>query len=165
MNVVEFLCDRLDTARTWTCSLLEDIEESRWFEQPAPGVQHVAWQVGHLASSQVALIHARCFGKEPSECLPAGFRDKFGRGSTPTADRSAYPPIVEIRDVFDRTHLETLDLIRSIPEGELERPVTGEPHPMFETKAQCIATAATHETFHAGQIGLTRRLFGKSAIR
>ncbi len=165
MNIVELLADRMDTARNWTLDLLEDIEEARWFAAPAPGVQHIAWQVGHLGSSQVALIHARCCGKSPDDCLPAGFREKFGRGSKPVPDGTAYPSIESIRGTFDRVHAETLELIRSFDADRLDEPATGEPHPMFKTKGECIATTISHETFHAGQIALTRRIFGKAAIR
>lgn len=165
MNVIELLVNRLETARGWTCSLLEDIEASEWFHAPAPGLQHVAWQIGHLASSQVTLIHGRCFDKTPSDHIPARFRELFGKGSRPVADPSAYPAPTDIRRVFDRIHSEALELVKSISVDELERPASGDPHPMFITKGQCIAMVAMHESFHAGQIALTRRILGKPPLR
>ncbi len=165
MNTLDVLIDRLQAARRWTCDLLADVEESRWFDAPAPGLGHVAWQIGHLAASQVALIHTRCFNKTYTDHLSASFRDTFGRGSKPVADRSAYPPIPDIRATFDRIHRESIDLISGMNPAELDAPVAGEPHPMFVSKAGAIGMAALHETFHAGQIALIRRLAGKAPLR
>ncbi len=165
MNMIDLLIDRVETARTWTCNLVEGVDASRWFEQPAPDVQHIAWQVGHLAASQVSLIHGRCCGKSPEAHLPATFTEQFGRGSRPTAAAAAYPPIAEIRRVFDGVHAEAIALIRTLPEEELDAPTAGGPHPMFVTKGQCIAMAAMHESFHAGQIALMRRIFGMPPLR
>ncbi len=165
MEMIEFLCDRLTVARSWTTSLLEDIDESTWFDMPAPGINHVAWQVGHLAASQVALIHVRCFAKDYDRCAPAGFREKFGKGSSPLADPSAYPSVADIRAAFDRIQTEAIDLIAAMSESDLNSPAGAEPHPLFSTKQGAIATTALHETFHAGQIALLRRLAGKPPLR
>ena len=165
MNKTEFLVDRLKAARGWTLGLLEDIEASAWFAMPGPGIGHVAWQVGHLTSSQVALIHVRCFDKSYDAVLPSGFREAFGKGSTPVASRGAYPAVAEIRTAFDRIQAEALELIAGMPETELALPPGSDPHPLFTTKRGAIATAALHETFHAGQIALIRRLSGKPPLR
>ena len=74
MNTIDLLIDRLQTARKWTRDLLADIEDACWFDPPAPGVGHVAWQVGHLAASQVVLVHVRCFNRVYTEQVSASFR-------------------------------------------------------------------------------------------
>ena len=165
MNTIDLLIDRLQTARKWTRDLLADIEDACWFDPPAPGVGHVAWQVGHLAASQVVLVHVRCFNRVYTEQVSASFRDTFGRGSKPVADRSAYPPLADIRATFDRIHRESIDLISGINPAELGESAFGEPHLMFKTKGEAIVMAAMHESFHAGQIALIRRLAGKAPLR
>src|SRR5262249_45177110 len=110
MEIVELLINRLQTARKWTLNLIEDTDAARWFDPPAPGIQHIAWQLGHLAASQFALVNVRCFGMKLDEMKPTGYMALFGRGSSPKADKSAYPPLVEIRGVFDRIHQETVAL-------------------------------------------------------
>lgn len=165
MDTVALLTDRLIAARNWTNSLLADVDESRWFNPPAEGLGHVAWQVGHLASSQIILVHMRCFGKQYADCAPNEFQKLFGRGSTPVADSKAYPPIRAIRSFFDRTQAECLAMIATLPASELDKPAGVEPHPMFTHKAGAIGMAAMHEAFHAGQIALIRRLQGKAPLR
>ncbi len=165
MTRIELLIDRLQIARGWTRSLLADIEAERWFEMPAPGVGHVAWQIGHLAASQVVLIHVRCFDLAYTDVVPDLIRTTFGRGSTPVAGSAAYPPLAEIRALFDRIHDDAIDRIRGMKDSELDNQAGEEPHPLFKNKAGAIGTAALHETFHAGQIAMIRRIFGKAPLR
>ncbi len=165
MTTLDLLIERLVAARRWTTSLLADIEESRWFESPAPDVQHTAWQVGHLAASQAVLIHNRCFNIPLAEAVPESFTKQFGRGSKPVADPTAYPSIPEIRRMFDGIQADCLARISQMTASDLELPAYGDPHPMFARRGEAVGMAAMHEAFHAGQIALTRRLFGKAALR
>ncbi|MBX3396003.1 MAG: DinB family protein [Phycisphaerae bacterium] len=165
MTITDLLVERLVMGRKWTESLLADIEESRWFEMPCSPTGHIAWQIGHLAASQIGLVHHRCAGRPLDEVLPEGTRLMFGRGSTPVADSTKYPPISEIRSLFVRTQREVIDMVRNFSAADLESPAGTEPHPMFSSKAGAISMAAMHETFHAGQIAMLRRAFGKAALR
>jgi hypothetical protein len=165
VSVIEQLQVQLRTARQWTNSLLADIAESEWFTPPRAGLGHAAWQVGHLAVSQVALVHGRCFGKAMSDHLPESYKALFGRGSTPVAEQAKYPPIAEIRSAFDRVQAESLQLVGRMSEADLSAATIGDPHPLFSTKGGAAAMAAMHETFHAGQIAMIRRFAGKSPLR
>ena len=165
MEAKDLLINRLEVARHWTASLLKDIEPSAWFDPPGPGLGHAAWQAGHLAASQIMLLHVRCLGKKFPDCAPAEYQKLFARGSTPVADAKAYPPLSTIRDFFDRTQKECLEMIRAMPVAELDKPAGAEPHPMFSDKAGAISTLTMHECFHAGQIALIRRLRGKAPLR
>lgn len=159
------LLDRVTTARKWTNDLITDVEEAKWFDMPAGGIGHVAWQLGHLAASQVALVHMRCFGKKFTDVAPDSFRKTFGRGSEPVADRTKYPPLGEIRSEFDRIQADVLKLVSGLPDAALDEPAGAEPHPMFTTRCGAVGMVALHETFHAGQIAVLRRLFGKAPLR
>jgi hypothetical protein len=164
MHLKDHLIDRLQIARKWTTNLLTDIEPQRWFNMPGGGTGHVAWQVGHLAASQIVLIHNRCFGKPLDACMHEAERLVFGRGSTPVGDPSKYPPIAAIRATFDRIQNEAIEMIRTLTDADLDAPA-GDAHPLFANKAGAIGTAALHETFHAGQIAMIRRVFGKAPLR
>ena len=165
MNKAELLADRLQAARRWTLSLLNDIPESTWFDMSAAGHTHVAWQVGHLTASIVSLIHVRCLGRAFEDCLPADLREKFGIGSSPVADAAAHPPAAEIRALFDRIHADAVAAVTEMTEADLSSPAGGPPHPLFTTREEAVATAVMHEAFHAGQLALLRRLAGKGPLR
>lgn len=149
-------------ARMYTENMLSHIDQADWFRQPAEGVTHVAWQVGHLAVAQYSLALRRVRGEraEDAELISPEFRKLFGKGSIPVPDPAVYPTPEELRAVFDRVHRQVLNESGDWSEESLDE-ATGEPaHPMFKTKGEAIRWSVQHEFIHAGQIGLLRRLCG-----
>jgi len=167
MSQMKSAVDQIRTARLYTKDLLSHIAESDWFREPAEGVTHVAWQVGHLPVAQYSLTLKRIRGEKPGddELLPADFRKLFGKGSVPEADPGKYPSIADIRQVLDRVHQQALDELSALPESVLDEPSIDPPHPMFNTKLGALNWCAQHEFIHAGQIALLRRLFGAAPLR
>ncbi len=153
-------------ARQYTLGLLEDLQPEEWFRQPAAGITHIAWQVGHLAMAQYALTMLRIRGKEPEdrEIISNQFFRRFQKGSVPEGSPQAYPSIEEIRQVFDRVHAQALSELSGYTDEELDVKLP-EPHAVFDTKLGSIYFCPAHEMLHAGQIGLLRRLLGKPPLR
>jgi len=157
---------RIETAREYTLTLLADLEESDWFWQPQGYTTHLAWQVGHLAMAQYGLALFRQRGRQPAdlELMSGRFRKQFSRGSQPSPSAEDYPSITEIRDVFDRVHQQTLQELPTFSESSLNEPIDP-PYSGFPTKFGALLFAVDHEMLHAGQIGILRRLMGKSPVR
>jgi hypothetical protein len=153
--------EQIEFARNYTIWLLDQTQIADWFRQPAGGVTHVAWQVGHLAMAEYRLALERIRGSRPedAELISEDFLRLFGRDSAPQADQAAYPSPAEIRAVFDRVHKQTLGEIKTLAESELDQPVL-KAHSRVKTKLWSLIWCAQHEGVHAGQIGLLRRLLG-----
>jgi len=166
MSHFELLVDQLRSARSYTTRLIETIEPGDWFRQPAEGVTHVAWQVGHITFAQYKLVLERFRGARPEDdrLISPGFLEQFGRGSTPSPDSSVYPAPEEIRAVFDRVYLQAMDELRDVPDEDLDQPPLI-PHPLCPNKRGVLVWCNQHEMLHAGQIGLLRRLLGYSPYR
>ena len=96
--------------------------------------------------------------------MSSGFRKLFSRGSVPEADASKYPPSAEIRATLDRVHGQVLKEAPAFSAEQLKEPVEP-PFAVEATKLGCLLFCSHHETLHAGQLGLLRRLLGKSPIR
>jgi hypothetical protein len=154
-------------ARNYTQRLLDQTDPAEWFRQPAEGVTHIAWQVGHLAMAEYRLalerIRGRLHGDE--QLISDEFLVLFGRDSTPEipADPSRYPSAGEIRTVFDRVHEQTLRELPGIDPASLSEPPT-KPHLLAHTKLASLLWCAQHEMVHAGQVGLLRRLLGHKPL-
>ena len=164
-NIPE-LVDQLTNARKYTENFLDNTDVDDWFRMPSEGVTHVAWQVGHAAIAEYGLALKRVRGRKPEDAdlVSDEFLALFGKGSVPDADTNKYPTAAEIRAVFDRVHLQTIEELQSLSEEVLNEP-TDPPHPMFKTKRGAIQWCANHELLHAGQIALLRRLLGKEWLR
>ena len=124
--------DQIRAARTYTTGLLETIEPRDWFRQPAEGVTHVAWQVGHLAFAQYKLALERIRGARPDDdrLISADFLAKFARGTVPDPDPARYPAPAEIRAVFDGVYKQALDELKDLPDPELDQSPAGPALPL-----------------------------------
>ena len=156
----------IESARGYTRSLIDDIDDDEWFWCPDPAVTHIAWQVGHLAFAQYGLVLFRQRGRlrEDAELMSGSFRRSFGKGSTPAPHRDQYPSRAEIEATFDRIYQQCLKEMPGFDEQQLDEPVDP-PHAAFATRYGALLFAGDHEMLHAGQIGLLRRLMGKPPIR
>ena len=164
--LVEVARKQIDFARAYSLSLLEDVEDSVWFQQPHGCLTHVAWEVAHLATSQYLLTLFRLRGKQPEDelLISKAFLKKFAKQSTPDPDPANNPAPPEIREVFDRVHNQFLEEIAAYTDSDLGDTVI-EPYAVFNTKLGSLFFCSNHEMLHAGQIGLIRRLLGKQPIR
>jgi hypothetical protein len=153
--------EQIEFARRYTNRLLDAIDLADWFRQPAAGVTHVAWQVGHLAMAEYRMALERTRGARPEDAdlISEEFLRIFGRNSVPEVDAGCYPSPAEIRAVFDRVHRQAMQDLPGLSEDELDRPVL-KPHSLVQTKLWALLWCAQHEAVHAGQIGLLRRQLG-----
>lgn len=153
-------------AREYTLSLLNDLSPEDWFRQPAGGVSHLAWQMGHLAMAQYGLCLFRMRGRAEVdlELMSSSFRKKFSKGTIPDPDPAANPAVEEIRGVFDRVFKQAMLELPSFTESQLDETVEM-PYAAYSTKFGGLLFCSHHEMLHAGQIGLLRRLIGKSPVR
>jgi hypothetical protein len=163
---LEIACKQIREAREYTLTLLDGLSDGDWFRQPAEVTTHIAWQIGHLAMAEYGLCLFRIRGRRPEDLdlMTGKFRKQFSRGSTPNSDASVYPSPAEIRAVFDRVHGQAMMELADCSEQNLDEPIE-EPYAVYNTKLGALFFCAHHEMLHAGQIGLLRRLLGKSPVR
>lgn len=163
---LQMAIDQIVAARQYTKSLLENIDQNNWFRQPVEEINHVAWQIGHLAMAQYGLVLFRQRGRklEDTDLMSSSFRKKFSRGTTPNADPAFYPGIDEIMDVFERVYNQSMEELASYPAKQLQDEVDA-PYAAYPNKLGCLIFCAHHEMLHAGQLGMLRRLLGNAPIR
>jgi hypothetical protein len=166
LSNLELACRQIAAARRYTLTLLDGLDDADFFRRPSETLTHIAWQVGHLAMAEYGLCLFRIRGRRPEdlELMPSKFRKAFSRGSTPVDDPQAYPPIAEIRRVFDVIHDQAMQELGECRAEDLEEKIE-EPYAVFDTKLGALFFCAHHEMLHAGQIGLLRRLIGKPPVR
>jgi hypothetical protein len=165
-NRLEIAVRQLEFARRYLLGMIADVPDADWFRMPAGSVTHVGWQVGHLAMAEYGLCLFRLRGRLPEDAslMTSEFRKKFSKGSTPDPDPAQNPPPQELRDVLARVHQQAMTELARYADADLEVPVE-EPHAVFDMKLGAVYFCSLHEMMHAGQIGLLRRLLGKSPIR
>ena len=157
---------QIQFTRSYTKQLLEDVGDDEWFQRVEGCPTHLAWQVGHLAMAQYGLTLARIRGREPEdrELISKQFYACFKKGSDPFAENAEFPPISEIRDTMERINKTSMEELSKHTDDSLSEKLP-EPTAVFDTKLGSVFFCSSHEMLHAGQIGLLRRMLGKSPIR
>ncbi|MEM9186178.1 MAG: DinB family protein [Planctomycetota bacterium] len=165
---LEHAIERMRLARGLTTSFLEDLEPDQWFWQPAEGMNHIAWHVGHLAFAQYFLCMKRVRDRIESDeqLITTKFLKRYKRESKPEplAPDSHTDPgetVRELRRVFDSVFEKSIAVLAEHDDASLDAP-TWPPHPVFDTKLGAVNWCPQHEMMHAGQIVLLRRLQGKA---
>lgn len=163
---IEIAARHILSARQYTMTLLDGLDEQEWFWTPTPQVTHIAWQVGHLAFAQYGLMLFRQRGRqtEDLQLMSGKFRKTFGKGTTPRPDRDSYPSRDEIMDTLNKIHAQAFVELPTFADADLDQEID-RPWSTFPTRYGALLFAGDHEMLHAGQIGLVRRLMGKDPIR
>lgn len=157
----------IEFARNYSQSLLEGLSDDDWFWTPDTFTTHIAWQVGHLAMSEYGLTLFQQRGRDlavDKDLMSSKFRKLFMRGTTPVADREAYPAPSEILATLDRVHEQMRTEIVTFDGAQLDEPL-GPPHAAYATRYGALLFAGDHEMIHSGQIGILRRLMGNPPLR
>ena len=157
---------QIEFARGYTLSLLDGLTDEDWFRQPAEADTHIAWQIGHLAMAEYGLCLFRIRGRQPEDLdlMSSKFRKQFSKGSQPEPEPANNPTPAELRSVLDRVHQQAVKELAACTEQQLAEPID-EPFAVTPTKLGALFFCSHHEMLHAGQIGLLRRLLGKSPMR
>jgi len=155
--------EQIDFARRYTLERIETVPLAEWFTITPGGVSHIAWQVGHLASSEYRLCLERLRVRTPADelLIPDAFLQMFGREALPANVTGYFAK--EIRDVHTRVHARVLDELRSYPDADLDLPPL-KPHPLFNTRIAGLRYAPLHEMIHCGQIAMIRRMLGQNPL-
>ncbi len=152
--------------RQYSLQLIESIPAELWYVRPSGAATHVAWQVGHLAVSQYGLMLFRQRGRSPGdlELMPGWLRKQFGRGSRPADTSDGMPTAEVLLQRLAAIHAESLAVVRELTAATLAEP-TEMPFVTYPIKLGALLFAPIHESLHAGQIGLLRRLHGLEPLR
>jgi hypothetical protein len=143
-------------ARDYTLQLIAAIPEELWTAQPSGTPSHLAWQVGHLAVSQYGLMlfRQRGRGEGDLELMPGWLRKKYGRGTQPP-DPSQCDSREVLLEMLGRTQWDWRQFLEP----------TEMPYAAWPIKLGAFLFCPLHESIHAGQIGLLRRLLGLNPVR
>ena len=167
MSLIRLILEDLEQARRYTSDMVDHVSDDMWFRQPAVGINHIAWQVGHITIAEYGLCLKRVRGVLPGDhelCPIEDYARLFGKGSLPSSNPADYPAPSEILAAFAAIHDKVMEETSQLDPAVLEESA-GVTHPMYSTKGDALRFSPKHELLHVGQIGLLRRLFGAEILR
>lgn len=135
-------------------SYLKGLNKEDLLIRAVPGMNHMAWQIGHLIVSERALVDMIRPGTMPP--LPAGFAEAHSKENSKSDDAARFLAPEEYRKIWEGQRAASLALLDELPEEEFDRADPGFPA-MGPTVGELMLLAAVHPSRHAGQFVAVRR--------
>jgi hypothetical protein len=144
-------------------AMVQDVEEAKMTAQPSGVVNHPAWVIGHLAYSCQAM--AGELGLAP--WLPPWWSSRFGTGSTPVDDRTAYPAKDELLTALDEGQRRIVAVLSAKSEAEFAGLLPDLRHrERFPTLGHAIVhILGSHAAIHVGQVTVWRRVMKMARLK
>ena len=144
-----------------TMSYVQDLADADLLLRPVPGMNHIAWQLGHLITGSKKMLGGL---GQPAPALPAGFEEGYTKETAASDDPAKFATKDVYLDLAAKIKAASLAALDAIPESKLDDPG---PEPMREyapTVAAVLTMLGTHWLMHAGQFVAVRRKLGKAPL-
>jgi uncharacterized damage-inducible protein DinB len=137
---------------------IDGVTQEQSMIQPQPAGNCLNWVAGHL----LAVYHnvLPLLGQQP--VMPPEQLRRYSRGSAPMQRMEDAIGITELTSAWDETCARIDAGIAALTADDLAHPApvspSGDPN---ETVGSLLATVCWHQAYHAGQLGVLRRMAGK----
>ena len=162
MSIGEHIQQTLKLPATVVSMYLEDLSDEDLLRRPSEGSNHIAWQLGHLISSENRLNNTVCPDSMPE--LPEGFDDRHTKETASLDDPSSFLTKTEYINAMNEQREGTLALLGRLSDDELSAASPDSLAIFGPTVAAVIAGQAAHWMMHAGQWAVVRRQLGKEPL-
>jgi uncharacterized damage-inducible protein DinB len=139
-------------------SYIQDLADSDLLIRAVPGMNPIAWQLGHLIASERHFVELI----KPGSCppLPEGFADAHSAASAKDDDTSRYCSLAKYQELWKAQREATLAVLDEQSETDLDREDPS--YPSFAgSVGKMLHLCGLHATMHSGQFVAVRRLLGK----
>ncbi len=162
MNAQDAIRTTLETSSMILNSYLGDMSDADLMCRPGKGCNHIAWQLGHLISSECNLLESIQPGAAAE--LPEGFAEKHSKETCGEDDPSKFCSKDEYLELFEKVHAATLDALQKTSAEDLDAESPEKFRQMFPTVGNIYVLIATHGMMHAGQLVPVRRELNKPVL-
>lgn len=134
---------------------LGDLDDEALFVMPVEGMNHVAWQLGHLISSERGMVE----GIKPGSCppLPEGFDTAHAKDQGTGTDRSKFHTKAQYLDAWKTQRAATRALLETMSDADLDAPAPEKLLRMCPNVGQVFNLTGLHAMMHVGQFVAVRR--------
>lgn len=141
---------------------LSDLADSDLLIRAVPGINHIAWQLGHLIASEHSLIEGGCPGSMPA--LPAGFAEKHSKETSGSDNPADFLTKEEYLKVMAEQRAGTLAALSKQSDADLDKPAPESMRAYAPTIGALFSLIGSHWMMHAGQWAVLRRKLGRPPL-
>ncbi len=159
MNVQEALKGIIHSGDQIAMAYVNDLNDAELLKRPAPGCNHINWQIGHCIYAENMMLEKIFPGSMPK--LPAGFAERYAKETATSDDPNAFCKKDELLRVYKQQRDATLAVVDKISEKDLDKPSGMEWAP---TVGKVLSGQGTHWLMHTGQWAVVRRQLGRPPL-
>ncbi|HBE69489.1 MAG TPA: DinB family protein [Planctomycetaceae bacterium] len=138
-----------------------DLSDAELLRRPSEGCNHIAFQLGHLISSEIHLLSGIT---ETDFNLPEGFAENHSGDAASSDDASKFLTGKEYMDLYDQVRQNTLAAVDKMSADDFDAESPESLRSFAPTKGDVLNLIATHPMMHAGQFVIVRRQTGKPIV-
>lgn len=143
-------------------SYVGDLTDAELLTRPGAGCNHIAFQLGHLISSNCDLLNSVAPGAAPA--LPEGFAAKHSKENAASNDPADFRTKQEYLDLFAQVDAAVNAALDKTTDSQLDEPAPEKWRAWFPTAGDIWSLIVTHSLMHAGQWVPVRRALGKPVV-
>jgi uncharacterized damage-inducible protein DinB len=156
MDSVQLLAHQAGVNRQVVNINLDGVSHDASLVTPQPAGNSINWVLGHLITVYNDLLPL--LGESPA--CPADQIARYKRGSSPLDPAKALP-LDDLRQLWDVAAQRIDAGIANLPAARLDDAAPASPtEDPNETVGSLLSTVMFHQSYHAGQLGLLRRVAG-----
>src|SRR5438132_7333931 len=120
MNVKDAMKHSLKSTQNMLEMYLSDLSDADLLVRPVPGANHLAWQLGHLISSEVMMVKSQ-LPEARYPALPAGFDAVHATAAVANNGPDGFLSREQYRSLFDEVRSATMAVAEGLTDAELDR--------------------------------------------
>lgn len=162
MSVSAHICASFELPDMIVKAYLEDLTDDELLIRPREGMNHIAWQLGHLIQSENFHISQVCPDSMPE--LPADFVSAHSKDNASSDDRTLFLPKTEYIRFMEQQREGTIANLKRLSEEDLMTAAPETIRYFGPTVGAVFAGETAHWMMHAGQWAVVRRKLGKPPL-
>jgi hypothetical protein len=162
MNTKQAITSTMDISLMVLKQYVGDLSDAELLQRPGKGCNHIAWQLGHLISSECGMLESLAPGAAPE--LPAGFKDKHEKTNAASDNPKDFCTKQQYVELLDKVNAATRSALEKVSDADLDKPAPESFRAWFPTAGQVWILIATHPLMHAGQFVPVRRALNKPIV-
>jgi hypothetical protein len=162
MNTRQAISSAMDISQMVLKQYVSDLSDDELLQRPGKGCNHIAWQLGHLISSECGLLNSLVPGAAAE--LPAGFKEKHDKANAGSDNPQDFCTKQQYLELIDKVHAASVQALNAQTDSDFDKPAPEHLRQFFPTAGHVWVLIATHPLMHAGQFVPVRRALGKPIV-
>jgi hypothetical protein len=163
MKATEAIVTALSSTQHMVNWYVSDLSDADLMVRPAPGANHIAWQLGHLIAAEGYLVTPQ-LPDTPYPKLSPGFAEQYGKNGANDDSPAHFLSKAQYLEMFNNHRDVTKAAVAKLSDADLDKPTTGAMAQWAPTLGAVLLGTANHTLMHAGQFTVVRRKLGKPVL-